>query len=66
MDGKIAYVGGHNVGDEYLGQHPKFGAWRDTHVKIEGPAVQFIQTGCSLRTLACPDSVISPEQLNQF
>jgi cardiolipin synthase len=43
MDGKIAYVGGHNVGDEYLGEHPKFGAWRDTHVKIEGPAVQFIQ-----------------------
>jgi cardiolipin synthase len=43
MDGKIAYVGGHNVGDEYLGKHPKFGAWRDTHVKIEGPAVQFIQ-----------------------
>ena len=43
VDGKIAYVGGHNVGDEYLGKHPKFGAWRDTHVKIEGPAVQFIQ-----------------------
>ena len=43
MDGKIAYVGGHNVGDEYLGEHQKFGAWRDTHVKIEGPAVQFIQ-----------------------
>jgi len=43
VDGKIAYVGGHNVGDEYLGKHPKFGAWRDTHVKIEGPTVQFIQ-----------------------
>jgi cardiolipin synthase len=43
VDGKIAYTGGHNVGDEYLGQHPKFGAWRDTHVEIKGPAVQFIQ-----------------------
>ena len=43
VDGKIAYLGGHNVGDEYLGKHPKFGAWRDTHVRIEGPAVQFIQ-----------------------
>jgi cardiolipin synthase len=43
VDGRIAYVGGHNVGDEYLGEHPKFGAWRDTHVKIEGPAVQSIQ-----------------------
>ena len=43
VDGKVAYVGGHNVGDEYLGKHPKFGAWRDTHLKIEGPAVQGIQ-----------------------
>ncbi|CAB1065684.1 Cardiolipin synthase, bacterial type ClsA [Olavius sp. associated proteobacterium Delta 1] len=43
IDGKIAYVGGHNVGDEYLGKNPKFGAWRDTHVKVEGPVVQAIQ-----------------------
>ena len=43
VDGKIAFLGGHNVGDEYLGKHPKFGAWRDTHAKIEGPAVQAIQ-----------------------
>ena len=25
VDGKIAFVGGHNVGDEYLGRHPKIG-----------------------------------------
>jgi cardiolipin synthase len=43
IDGKIAYVGGHNVGDEYLGKNPAFGAWRDTHVKLEGPVVQEIQ-----------------------
>ena len=43
VDGKAAWVGGHNVGDEYLGKSPKFGAWRDTHVRIEGPAVQAIQ-----------------------
>lgn len=43
VDGKIAYVGGHNVGDEYMGRHPKFGPWRDTHVKVEGPVVQLIQ-----------------------
>jgi len=39
VDGKIAWMGGHNVGDEYLGNDPKFGHWRDTHVRIEGPAV---------------------------
>lgn len=38
-DGRIAWIGGHNVGDEYLGKDPKFGHWRDAHVRIEGPAV---------------------------
>jgi cardiolipin synthase len=39
VDGHTAWIGGHNVGDEYLGKDPKFGHWRDTHVRIEGPAV---------------------------
>jgi len=38
VDGHTAWVGGHNVGDEYLGRDPKFGHWRDTHVRIQGPA----------------------------
>ncbi len=42
-DGRVAFVGGHNVGDEYLGRDLHFGHWRDTHVRIEGPAVQMIQ-----------------------
>jgi cardiolipin synthase len=43
IDGKLAYIGGHNVGDEYVSKHPKFGTWRDTHVKIEGPVVKYVQ-----------------------
>ncbi|MBW1635219.1 MAG: cardiolipin synthase [Deltaproteobacteria bacterium] len=43
VDGKTGWVGGHNVGDEYLGLSPKFGSWRDTHVKITGPAVLELQ-----------------------
>jgi cardiolipin synthase len=38
-DGRVAWIGGHNVGDEYMGRDPKTGAWRDTHVGLEGPAV---------------------------
>ena len=38
VDGEQAWVGGHNVGVEYLGEDPKFGRWRDTHVRISGPA----------------------------
>jgi len=37
VDGKVAWIGGHNVGDEYLGRDPKFGHWRDTHIRISGP-----------------------------
>lgn len=38
VDGKTTWIGGHNVGDEYLGLDLKFGHWRDTHVRITGPA----------------------------
>lgn len=40
IDNKVAFVGGFNVGDEYLGKDKKFGYWRDTHVKVEGDAVK--------------------------
>ncbi|MEX0416084.1 cardiolipin synthase [Bacillus sp. C30] len=36
IDGKVSYIGGFNIGKEYLGQDPKFGPWRDYHVRIEG------------------------------
>ncbi len=38
VDGHTTWIGGHNVGDEYLGRDPEFGHWRDTHVRIIGPA----------------------------
>ncbi|SFE85861.1 cardiolipin synthase [Paenibacillus algorifonticola] len=43
IDGKIGFVGGINIGDEYLGQNQKLGFWRDTHVRLEGDAVYFLQ-----------------------
>lgn len=43
VDATIAFAGGHNVADEYLGKDPKFGRWRDTHVQIIGPAVMGLQ-----------------------
>ena len=43
VDGHTGFAGGLNVGDEYLGKHPKFGYWRDTHFRVEGPAVEGLQ-----------------------
>ncbi|CTQ53837.1 putative cardiolipin synthase YwiE [Roseibium album] len=37
-DFREAFVGGHNVADQYVGRDKWFGHWRDTHVKVEGPA----------------------------
>ncbi len=38
VDGRVAFAGGLNIGDEYWGTHDE--GWRDTHVEIEGPAVR--------------------------
>ena len=43
IDNKVAYVGGFNVGKEYIGLDDKFGYWRDTHLRIKGNAVLGLQ-----------------------
>lgn len=40
IDNEVGFVGGFNVGDEYLGKDKKFGYWRDTHIKFRGSAVR--------------------------
>ena len=43
IDGIIGYLGGLNIGDEYINKNPKYPFWRDTHVKIQGEAVYRLQ-----------------------
>lgn len=43
VDGRIGYVGGANIGDEYTGGDPRLGYWRDTSVRLEGDAVYQLQ-----------------------
>ncbi len=43
IDGEVGFVGGLNVGDEYLGKDSYFGYWRDTHLLIKGEAVRTLQ-----------------------
>lgn len=39
IDGRLGFIGGFNIGREYLGKNSRFGYWRDTHLCIEGAAV---------------------------
>lgn len=43
IDGKIGFIGGFNIGNEYLGKKKNLGYWRDTHLKITGGAVYELQ-----------------------
>ncbi|MEF9952347.1 MAG: cardiolipin synthase [Clostridium sp.] len=48
IDGRIGYVGGFNVGDEYITGGEQFNYWRDTHIRVEGDAVKEINKRFSL------------------
>ena len=43
VDGTAAFTGGLNVGDEYLGGDPRLSPWRDTFVRVTGPAALAVQ-----------------------
>jgi cardiolipin synthase A/B len=43
IDGTVGFVGGLNIGDEYLGRDKGFGFWRDTHLMAKGEAVRSLQ-----------------------
>lgn len=43
IDGKIGYVGGYNIGDEYITGGRKFDGWRDSAIRVTGDAVQKFQ-----------------------
>lgn len=43
IDGKTAFMGGINIGDEYLGIDSKIGYWRDTDIRVSGEGVKQLQ-----------------------
>lgn len=43
IDGEKGYTGGFNIGTEYVGLDKKMGYWRDTHLRIQGSAVQMLE-----------------------
>ncbi|WP_158600676.1 phospholipase D-like domain-containing protein [Tessaracoccus antarcticus] len=48
IDGRVAFTGGINIADEYINEIVRFGHWKDTVLRLEGPgawglAVMFLQ-----------------------
>jgi len=43
VDGQVGFTGGMNIGDEYIGRSRHYGFWRDTHLRMRGPAVLQLQ-----------------------
>lgn len=43
IDGKVGFIGGFNIGDDYLSRIPEWAPWRDTAVRISGNAVLTMQ-----------------------
>ncbi|HXE73396.1 MAG TPA: cardiolipin synthase, partial [Candidatus Nitrosotenuis sp.] len=43
VDGRVGFTGGVNISDDALGTNPHYGRWRDTHARVEGPAVKSLQ-----------------------
>ena len=43
IDHQLGYIGGFNIGNQYLGLSPKFGYWRDSHIRVHGQAAQMME-----------------------
>lgn len=43
IDGEIGYIGGYNIGKEYIDGDPPLSPWRDYHLKISGEGVRDLQ-----------------------
>lgn len=40
IDEKVAYTGGYNIGNEYCDMNPRFGHWRDSHIRLTGEGIK--------------------------
>ena len=61
VDNKVAYVGGFNVGKEYIDLDEKFGHWRDTHLRIWGSGVLGLRGAIYFRLELCGRNCFAPE-----
>ncbi len=61
IDGKIGYLGGMNIGLEYVGKDKKLVPWRDTHLRLTGSSVWFLQERFFMDWSYCTD--LNPQEV---
>lgn len=66
IDGEIGYVGGMNIGVEYLGRHKKLKPWRDTHLRLTGASVFFLQERFVMDWISVQEKETPAESLLQL
>jgi cardiolipin synthase len=59
VDGRVGFTGGAGIADHWLGHAQDEDHWRDTHIRIEGPAVVPLQTGFAQNWLERTQELIS-------
>ena len=66
VDGLVGYVGGMNIGDEYLGRHKKLSPWRDTQIRLTGTSVCLLQERFLLDWISVREDVIRDNGVERF
>lgn len=66
IDGAIGYLGGMNVGEEYLGANPRLSPWRDTHLRLTGSSVTFLEERFLLDWTSATDQPLRNDQIRSF
>lgn len=65
VDGVIGYVGGMNIGVEYMGES-RLTPWRDTHLRLTGTAVSFLQERFLMDWMSIVGLSLNPEEISAF
>ena len=64
IDGQTGFTGGINVSDRYINNKPKQLYWRDTHLRIDGPGVYYLQYLFLADWSFCCGKNIEPQQVH--
>jgi cardiolipin synthase A/B len=61
VDGRIGFTGGMCVDDKWMGNADRKDAWRETHARIEGPAVRHLQATFATNWMQTTSSLLIGE-----